>query len=651
MAIPTLEEIMKYKGKTYAGTMNKAFTRPEITSGTNLTNPNLNSGLAGGIAGGVMSIAPMTPKSPPVQKPIPTPKFYQNPFKNPLEKTLGTTTNAAGQIMPKYTPPVNPDADLTPQEVLKKYQAIADDNSIENRNALLKQGYNSLNNIARQQVAVPLLRPKINGAVNQDEIAQAMQLRDELARQTKLGAGSLAFVNSASFGQLKNPAFGDKFAPEAVAEQRAAINRAEQAQPVASGVGRFAGEAIKYGATAGLVNEIPAVQALTKGKLPARLIAGRLADIVPDVVTASQETNNAADFAKNLTINQVTGLAFDGALEGIGAAARGIVKKVTSNQPISNVEVSQLRNAISDGIKKGDIDTDAVARSIANQEVTPTTTPQLPRTVPAQSRAASNVAPQPVPRAAEIAQPVRATSTEAPTFGKNTVGAAESAFPHEQKISKFRSNTIEKSPMFTQAEKELLNPSDYQYDVIGEKQSLAEAKQRLEVDFAGEVADLPNKSGFNGTDTDTAMGILEAYLQEARKTGDYSKVKEWSKMVQQKGTEGGQLIQAFAKYSRTPEGAVVKGQQVVDAVEREIKKTNPRKVKVVDTETESVVEAIQETEAEAAQEAAKEIVNTVETANTNLATPKQKRFFLRLKCWPKKSNLPQSRIPQKRRTL
>lgn len=652
-------------------------TQPTVTSGL---NPNLNSGLASGIAGGVMSIAPLTPKAPAVQKPIPVPAINQNPFKNPLEKTLGTTTNAAGQIMPKYTPPVNPDADLTPQEILKKYQAISGDNSISNRDALLKQGYNSLNNIARQQVTIPLLRPKINGTVNQDEIAQAMQLRDELARQSKPGAAALSFVNSASFGQLKNPALGNTFAPDAVSEQRAAIQRAEQAQPAASGVGKFAGEALKYGATAGFVNEIPAVQALTKGKLPARLLAGRLTDIVPDVVTAKQETDNTADFVKNLTINQVTGLAFDGALEGIGAAARGIVKKVTSNQPISNTEVSQLRNAISDGIKKGDIDTDAVARSIANQEVSarpaaksvqqpiprapepiqPQPIPNAPRInealgspnlqekvktgpaiwankdvdqpvnitgyagelngrqyvnvkgsnsaipvdeikysagyVPQAPRATAGIAPQPVPRAA---------SAEAPTFGKNTVGAAErqpGTYSYMQKefgvfkpgeaprarevdvplsttgtdkVSRFTRTTMESKATpdsIIQNFEDGVAKGDFSYNPKTDKKALDAAVSTLE--YKGYADSLKQwddvvQGRRLGTKDDMVLG--QVLYSEAANAGDSETAMKLAAEIAAEGTRLGQNVQALRMMKKlTPEGKLYYVQKSADNIKQEL---------------------------------------------------------------------------------
>lgn len=182
------------------------------------------------------------------------------------------------------------------------------------------------------------------------------------------------------------------------------------------------------------------------------------------------------------------------------------------------------------------------------------------------------------------------------------LGADTNKFNEKRKTSKVYSNTYQNSEMFSQAEKDAMNPRDYEYDPVSEKQSIAQAKQRLEADFKGEVSDLPTKSRFDGTDTDTAMGILEQYKQEARQTGDYSKVNAWSKMIQERGTEGGQMIQAFDKYTRTPEGAVIKAQQTVAKVERDIKKKNPNLVAKADKEAKQVSDAIKKAEEETVQE-------------------------------------------------
>lgn len=171
-------------------------------------------------------------------------------------------------------------------------------------------------------------------------------------------------------------------------------------------------------------------------------------------------------------------------------------------------------------------------------------------------------------------------------FGPNTVGAAESAFPRRTKTSQFRTNTVENTPMFTEAEKNtgFLNntDSDFTYDVVSERQSLHEAAQRVAMDYEGEKAELPGKTIFDGTDTDTAMLILERLTQEARRTGDFSEVKSWMKMIQERGTEAGQRIQAFAKYSRTPEGTLVKAERYVQNAFEKWARDNPKLAKAMD---------------------------------------------------------------------
>ena len=175
---------------------------------------------------------------------------------------------------------------------------------------------------------------------------------------------------------------------------------------------------------------------------------------------------------------------------------------------------------------------------------------------------------------------------QAASFGPNTVGAAESAFPRRTRTSQFRTNTVENTPMFTEAEKNtgFLNnmDSDFTYDVVSERQSLYEAAQRVAMDYEGEKAELPGKTIFDGTDTDTAMLILERMTQEARRTGDYSEVKSWMKMIQERGTEAGQRIQAFAKYSRTPEGTLVKAERYVQNAFEKWARENPNLAKAMD---------------------------------------------------------------------
>ena len=172
---------------------------------------------------------------------------------------------------------------------------------------------------------------------------------------------------------------------------------------------------------------------------------------------------------------------------------------------------------------------------------------------------------------------------QATHFGPNTVGAAESAFPRRTKTSQFRTNTVENTPMFTEADRAMLNSDLFQYDVVSERQSMAEARQRLEMDFDGEVRDLPGKVYFDGTDVDTAMGIAERFAAEAADAGPGSpeaeRFAQWVKSTQERVTDAGHALQALSKYTRTAEGAVVKAQQVVDKVRKDIEKTRPNQAK------------------------------------------------------------------------
>lgn len=181
---------------------------------------------------------------------------------------------------------------------------------------------------------------------------------------------------------------------------------------------------------------------------------------------------------------------------------------------------------------------------------------------------------------------------EGTTFGANTVGAAESGFKPKQKKSKVITNTFRNSQLFNSAEKQLLkilnDDGEAMYDVVSEPQSLHNAQERLEADYDGEVQYLSDKPNFSGEDNDTAMGVLSQKIKEARERGEptdeaakekYDDVSSWVKMIKEKGTEGGQFIQSFAKYSRTPEGIIVQGQREIDAAIKYWQKKNPRQLK------------------------------------------------------------------------
>lgn len=166
-------------------------------------------------------------------------------------------------------------------------------------------------------------------------------------------------------------------------------------------------------------------------------------------------------------------------------------------------------------------------------------------------------------------------------YGAASIGAT--ADP-AQRVSRVRSNTLEQSRresaarvlgeergkaidrILTMDEKHLdeMSPEKYTYDVETEKQSMSRAKERLAQDYDGTKAALENGVWRSGEDLDAAMGVLASELAEARRTGNYDEAVEWAHLIQEQGTGAGQFIHAFAKYTRSPEGVLVRAAEVLD---------------------------------------------------------------------------------------
>lgn len=167
--------------------------------------------------------------------------------------------------------------------------------------------------------------------------------------------------------------------------------------------------------------------------------------------------------------------------------------------------------------------------------------------------------------------------------GYGAAGTGATANP-AQRVSRVRSNTLEQSRresaarmlgeergkaidrILTMDEKHLdeMSPEKYTYDVETEKQSMSRAKERLAQDYDGTKAALENGVWRSGEDLDAAMGVLASELAEARRTGNYDEAVEWAHLIQEQGTGAGQFIHAFAKYTRSPEGVLVRAAEILD---------------------------------------------------------------------------------------
>lgn len=155
-------------------------------------------------------------------------------------------------------------------------------------------------------------------------------------------------------------------------------------------------------------------------------------------------------------------------------------------------------------------------------------------------------------------------------LGANTPAKAD------MKESRLYSNTFRK--ILTEVEKAADGTEHNMYAVAHEKDTVATAKAlvRGTMEREGSVESLAQMLGkaeaWGSTDIDTAMMVLTAYRTEAAQTGDYAKVNQWKGTIREHATESAQALQAFAKWTRTTEGAMVKVDQVVAALNQENKR-------------------------------------------------------------------------------
>ena len=220
--------------------------------------------------------------------------------------------------------------------------------------------------------------------------------------------------------------------------------------------------------------------------------------------------------------------------------------------------------------------------------------------------------------ATEAVEPVGAEISPVMDFGAGevvvdgTVMASEGKF----KESRVTSNTLTKKfgeeavNTFKQ-----IDPDFGSYEVISEESSLNKASKKIEdKGIDNVVADLiSDNRSWSGVDLDAAMMILTQKMADNTDESGLDALLVAEKMNEQ-GTEGGQLIQAFAKWTRTPAGMAVEAVKQSKKTQDKILKGNASKRKTVDSSRKAAKEAKKkavETAAAIATDNALEVVGSV----------------------------------------
>lgn len=108
-----------------------------------------------------------------------------------------------------------------------------------------------------------------------------------------------------------------------------------------------------------------------------------------------------------------------------------------------------------------------------------------------------------------------------------------------------------------------LDPNIANYDPITEIESFTSAAQRIQTldDINQQYQQLVSKEGWTGEDNDTAMLVMD----HLRRSGDTARFVNMARAQRAQATQGGQLVQSFAKYTRTPTSAAAAAMETLDS--------------------------------------------------------------------------------------
>lgn len=180
-----------------------------------------------------------------------------------------------------------------------------------------------------------------------------------------------------------------------------------------------------------------------------------------------------------------------------------------------------------------------------------------------------------------------------------------------QKISKFRTNTMQNSGISTEQELDNIYGKDfYKYTPVSEKSSLEEATRRLSEDESGwydKFSKADDVNSYNtAQDADTMMQLYAKYnkqAREAKEAGDevlakefYDKARTITSRMRERSTNAGQFIESLKKYSHTADGAVFHADAIAKKNIENFKAKNPKLATEIDDLADDLVKKASEME-------------------------------------------------------
>lgn len=373
--------------------------------------------------------------------------------------------------------------------------------------------------------------------------------------------------------------------------------------------GNLAGQTAKYALGSKVMQGVPVVGKATQeaakvlskipvlNKVGADHIANVLGDTVLDVAldTVPRTIDNiasgksASDVTENAAKNIGMNMAFNVLGEGIGTGIGKLIELKNAKQAAKdtadtvsdvakqadNAEIPHLKNT-EQSVENPIHNRETVEDVVSKRNLT-----EAPNTNVNVNGATSNTVPVLHQNANdsfvnktsedlwnELKQGDITESKRVPTLEQEYQPQANTG----QKVSKVRTNTMQNADIATDTElKNNFKESDYIYDALSEEESLNIARKKIAT-LGGNAADDIIQNGIkNSTDIDAAMMSWQDLMNQARKAQEQGidgseylkKADRLMRKVQQIGTESGQSVQAFAKWSRTPEGVMKQTMDVI----------------------------------------------------------------------------------------
>lgn len=295
---------------------------------------------------------------------------------------------------------VRKDEDLTPDQIIRKYQFVADDTSMDydRKSQMIKEGQRTLGRIRDREIFQDIF-----GEPETNYRPQIADLSARLSARTKRGAFGSGFGRAAGLDtyhaavERLSDATGNTGIADNIRQVRAFADETEAMNPRYAGAGRFAGEAAQAlamygtlgaaaeGGLAKLGTRLPGVSAFANKNALTRLGTGILAQQAVDtavmqpavILQGMAEGKTRAEILEEMKQQAFTDLLFNAGMGVAGAGIKAIGKGVQARKAAKELAAQQAEETVKNvrpfpagdmPLSDVDIQTDPIYRMLSEEQ-------------------------------------------------------------------------------------------------------------------------------------------------------------------------------------------------------------------------------------------------------------------------------------------